>query len=356
MKAIKVMHIITDANIGGAGRHILALLAVADKEAFSYEVVLPIDSKLTPELDVPYTELPHIAAKSFSLKGLLALYRLIRKKKPDIVHTHASLAGRIAARLCRCKIVHTRHSVFDVSGLSFGFINQKLSDEIIAVSPAAKDNLIKMGIKPESISVIFNGVSPIRRYTEQEKKEIRANYGIKEDAFVVSQLARLVDIKGQDYTLDAAKQWPDITVLIAGDGPLEEYLRRRIKDENITNVIMPGFIENVADILNISDLQISTSYGTEATSLSLLEGMSLGIPAVVSDFGGNPYVISCEKNGLVVPQKDADALAEAVLKIKNDPELYKRLSKGSLEDFESRFRVEDMAGHIENLYTKVKGS
>jgi len=352
---IKVLHIITDANIGGAGSHLLTFFPVADRKTFSYEVALPTGSKLISKLDVPYTELPNIAARSFSIKGLLALYRLVKQKSPDIVHTHASLAGRIAARLCGCKIVHTRHSVFAPTGRSFAFLNQRLSDAIIAVSPAAKENLVQMGIKPESISVIFNGIKPVRRYSEQEKNDIRASYGIKPGAFVVSQLARLIDIKGHDYTLDAAKKWPDITVLIAGEGPHEEHLRRRAKEESISNVIFMGFIDKVADIHNISDLQINTSYGTEATSYSLLDGMSLGIPAVVSDFGGNPYVITHSKNGLVFPEKDANALADAVLQIKNDSTLYQKLSKGAIEEFESRFKIEDMAKHMENLYQSLIG-
>ena len=353
MSKIKVMHIITDANIGGAGSHLLTFFPVADRDSFSYEVALPVGSKLIPQLDVPYTELPHIAARSFSVKGLWALYKLIKQKSPDIVHTHASLAGRIAARLCGCKIVHTRHSVFAPSGRSFAFLNQRLSDAIIAVSPAAKENLVQMGIKPESISVIYNGIKPLRRYSEEEKADIRVKYGIKPNAFVVSQLARLVDIKGHDYTLDAAKKWPNITVLIAGDGPHEAHLRRRVKEESISNVIFLGFIDKVADIHNISDLQINTSYGTEATSYSLLDGMSLGIPAVVSDFGGNPYVITDGKNGLIFPQKNADALAEAVLQIKNDTDLHNRLSKGALKEFKSRFLIEDMAKHMEALYQNL---
>jgi len=353
MNKIKVLHIITDANIGGAGSHLLTFFPVANRDIFSYEVALPTGSKLISQLDVPYTELPHITARSFSLKGLMALYRLIKQKSPDIVHTHASLAGRIAARLCGCKIVHTRHSVFAPTGISFGFVNQRLSDAIIAVSPAAKDNLVQMGIKPESINVIFNGINPVKRYSQHEKNAIRTSYGIKPDAFVVSQIARLVDIKGHDYTLDAAKKWPDITVRVAGDGPHEAHLRRRAKEESISNVIFLGFIDNVADIENISDLQINTSYGTEATSYALLEGMSLGIPAIVSDFGGNPYVITHGKNGLIFPQKNADALAEAVLKVKNDSDFYQSLSEGALEDFKSRFLVEDMAMHMENLYRNL---
>lgn len=84
------------------------------------------------------------------------------------------------------------------------------------------------------------------------------------------------------------------------------------------NLCFAGFVEDVTPLMNITDIQVNASYGTEATSLSLLEGMSLGIPAVVSDFGGNPGVITDGENGLITPQKDADALADALIRLCGD--------------------------------------
>jgi len=367
---MKVLHIITDSNIGGAGRHLLTLADSFGSEAFSIEVAIPAGGKLLPELakrGIPAIEVPHIDSASFSIKGLASLLRLVREKKPDIVHTHASLSGRMAARLCGCSVVHTRHSVFPPSpisanfpaNLALGFLNNRLSDAIIAVSPAAKDNLAQIGTDPNRIDVIYNGILPIKACSAEEKRLIRARYGIPGSSFVISQIARLVDEKGHDYTLEAAKKWasedPDIVVVIVGDGPREAPLRWQIKGEKINNVVMLGFVEAVEDIINISDLQINSSYGTEATSISLLEGMSLGIPAVVSDYGSNPYVILNERNGLVVPQKDSEALSQAVLKVKQDKDFYKALSKGALAEYESRFQADDMARKIEKLYKKVKG-
>ena len=396
-KIINVLHIITDSNIGGAGRHLLTLIDSIDKESFNIVVILPTGSKLIPELEArssPYMAVDNISDRSFSYGGYKTLSRLLQKLKSGadlslfqhaealhdnteaphdnagtlsfIVHTHASLSGRIAAKVCGFPSVYTRHSVFEPSRRStrfpikqiMGYANHRYSNAIIAVSPAAKDNLIKQGTRGDRISVIYNGVPPTRVCSPGEKAAIRQHFGVPEKAFVISQIARLDDIKGHDYTLDAAKACTcnsDIIILIAGSGPMEPHLLKRIDDEKIGNVLMVGFVSEVEDLLNITDLQISASYGSEATSLALLEGMSLGIPAVASDFGGNPYVITHMKNGLLFPQKDGAALARGILEIKNGRELYQHLSEGAKLEYNERFRADTMARNIENLYRKVIG-
>ena len=365
---MKILHIITDTNIGGAGTHLLALVDFADRDFFNIEVALPADSKLMAELEtrnVPYTAFSSIADRSFSFAAVHDLTHFILKKKPDIVHTHASFSGRIAAWICRRKVVHTRHSVFEPPPVTtrfpikqiMGTLNNIFSSKIIAVSPAAAENLIKQGTDSKKITMIYNGVPQIKTSTDEEKAAIRKQYGVPYGAFVVLHMARLEDIKGQNYTLDAAKILigdPNIFIIIAGGGTAEAALKKRIADENITNVSMAGFVRKVDELLNITDLQINASYGTEATSLSLIEGMSIGVPAAVSDFGGNPYVVTDEKNGLIFPQKNSAALAEAIMKIKNDNELRKRLSDGAREEYNKRFKAEDMVKKTEEIYRGLK--
>ena len=353
---MKILHILTDSNIGGAGHYLLSLLKSYDRDNFHIDVVLPEGSRLRPSVEntaVSVTELPYIKDRSFSLKAIVAIYRLLREKKPDIVHTHASFSGRIAAKMLGLPVIYTRH--YCVSKHRLNFVNNLFSDRVVATAQEVAEGLIAAGTKPERITIILNGSPPLRWLSEEEKAAVRARYGISGDAFVVSQVARLDPVKGHDHSLDAAKilaKDPQIVVLLAGDGILEEHLRSRIKNENINNVIMTGFVAAVEEIHNITDLQISASY-TETSCLALIEGMSLGIPSVASDGGGNPLVITHGERGLVVPAGDAAALAEAVLTIKNDPALYRRFSEGALEGYNKHFRAEIMARQIEALYREV---
>jgi len=361
---IKILHISSDSNLGGAGHQLLALIDAIDTSLFHMEVVLPEGARLSKSLakrGVKFTEVPHIAERSFSLAGVRELSKAIKACKPDIVHTHGSLSGRIAARLSRrCKIVQTRHSVFTLASwrkrfparFLSGLINNFFSDLSIAVSPAAKDNLLEMGTKESKIRVVFNGLAPVE--VRGQRLEIRKKHNIPTDAFVLVMLARLTEVKGHDDVLDAAKLLPEgILILAAGDGPRQKHLEERISSEGITNVRLLGWVDEVEEIISIADAGLIASFGTEATSLSLIQGMSAGLPGVVTDFGGNPYVILDGVNGLVTPTRDPKALADAIIKLQSDPELYEKLSKGALRVYEEKFTEKKMASDTEDVYKEL---
>jgi glycosyltransferase involved in cell wall biosynthesis len=338
---------------------LLTLLDEADRSNFEIEVALPERSLLKAEIvkrGIKVIEVPHIADRSFSLNGVLALRRVIKASSPDIVHTHASLSGRVAARLTgKCKIIHTRHSVFPARGCKLlnSLINNIFSDAIIAVSPAAKDNLLAEGASERKIHVIYNGTKPVTECAPEERLRLRGKYNVPPDAFVVAQAARLTEVKGQEYVLDAAKLCENVLFLLAGDGDLKERLAKRINDENITNVRLLGFISEIAEIFNICDVQISASHGTEATSMALLNGMNLGKPAIATDYGGNPYVIRDGVNGLLIPCKSAEAIRGAVLRLKNDAALYDSLSEGARKEYAARFTAAEMARLTGELYNAM---
>ena len=118
----------------------------------------------------------------------------------------------------------------------------------------------------------------------------------------MSIVARLEDIKGHDYFIEAADRLLHKGIkarfYIAGTGSYENHLKEKVKSMNRQEqIIFTGFISDVDKLMSITDVQANAAFGTEATSLALLEGMSLGIPAVVSDFGGNPGVIKNGQNG-----------------------------------------------------------
>ena len=361
----KVLHIITDANIGGAGHQMLALLDNISQD-FQAEVLLPENAHLAPLLEsrgIKHEAVPHIAARSFSWAGIFALYRKIRELQPDIVHTHASFSGRIAARMYgRCKIVHTLHCAFPVTGwrrlppvkLLTGMLNNFFSHRMIATSPVARDVLLALGASDKKIRTIFNGASPAKDYTEEEREKLREKYDIPQDSFVAAYISRLVDIKGHDHVLDAARHLQDGTlILFAGSGEYETHLRNRIRDEQISNVRLLGFVEAVDEILALMDVQVNASYVSETTSLSLLQGMSVGKPAVVTNFSGNPYVIEDGINGLLTPPKDGTAMGNAVARLKNDPKLYAELSEGARKRYSERFTAQHMARNTEKVYLEL---
>jgi len=368
---IRVLNISSDSNIGGAGRCILNFLAYYDRSAFRVDVALPRGSLLIPEverLDTRVLQVDGIGDKSLDFSAIRELKALIRANDPQVVHTHGAMSGRIAARQCKRAVVYTRHSVFPVSKrLSRqpgkwlnGKINEHYADEIIAVAEAAKDNLVESGISPEKVRVILNGVPGLDRLPPEEAAAEKAKYGIPPERFVAGILARMEAVKGHSYLLEATKMLKDrgepFTLLIAGAGALEETLKQQARDLELgDSVIFAGFVPDVQRLLSILDLQVNASYGTEATSLALLEGMSMGIPAVVTDYGGNPGVIRQGENGLLVPTRNSEALGVAIHQMMEDQAAYYSMAARCKEIFKATFRADIYARNIEEIYRRAAG-
>ncbi len=364
---IKILNVLTDSNIGGAGRLLVNYLHNFDRTRFDSAVVLPKDSRLIPAVraegyDVIETE--YGRDESWDRRAVRELRRIIRDYQPDIVHTHSSLSARVAAWQCGVPArFYTRHCAFEPSKklTSFpgkqinGLMNRVLSTDIVAVADAAKKNLTDTGVPADMITVIINGVEPLRETSPEENDALRERLGIGREDFVCGIVARLEDYKGHAYLLESAKTViaarPGTVFLIVGEGTERERLEKQAAELGIAGqVIFTGFCDDVAPYYGIMNLNLNCSFGTETSSLALSEGMSVGVPAVATTYGGNPYMITEGVNGLLVPEKDADAMADAILKIMNDPDLLKRLSDGARRLYREKFTARAMTEQLERMY------
>ena len=365
----KIIEVSSDTNIGGAGKCLITLLENFDYGKFDVKVILPPNSLLKPMVEengIEVIEVEGIAEKSLDIKSIKRLKSVFKAEKPDLVHTHASMSARIAARHAGASVIYTRHSVFPPKKYMTGFpgkqingaFNNYYADGIIAVADAARENLTDTGVNAEKIRVILNGVKGLKPSTETEKAELRRRFGVDDDEKVISIVARLEDIKGHEYFIEAAdmllKDGIKAKFFIAGTGSYENTLKEKVRRlEREDKIIFTGFISDVDKLMNITDIQVNASYGTEATSLALLEGMSIGVPAVVSDFGGNPGVIKNEENGYVVAKQNSAALKTAIHTLIKDEELYKYMSEKSVEIFNSTFTAEAMTRRTEEFYLDI---
>ena len=367
---IRVLNIISDTNIGGAGRVILNYLNYTDKSRFETLVAVPRGSLLKEPLEqagAKVYEVDGMADRSYHKDDVKLLKELIRRVKPNLVHTHGSFSGRIAAKRCHVPVVYSRHSAFPVPAkLKYPpgrwvnkLVNEHYADRIIAVSPATRDNLTDGGISPKKITVVMNGVAPVERTSPQDRAALRESLGIPEDTVVFGILARIEDYKGHLYLVEAARVLKDrgitgFRVLIAGTGSFEREVARAVKEMGVEDVVeMLGFRSDVARLLSALDVQLNASYGTEATSLALLEGMSLGLPTVASDYGGNPWVIENGKEGFLFPSQNADALADAMGRLILDPELRQAMGRRALERYQREFTGEVFARNTEKIYLDI---
>lgn len=367
---IRVLNIISDTNIGGAGRVILNYLNYTDKSRFETLVAVPRGSLLKEPLEqagAKVYEVDGMADRSYHKDDVKLLKELIRRVKPNLVHTHGSFSGRIAARRCHVPVVYSRHSAFPVPAkLKYPpgrwvnkLVNEHYADRIIAVSPATKDNLTDGGISPKKITVVMNGVAPVERISPEERAALRRELNIPEGCVVFGILARIEDYKGHLYLVEAARLLKargqtNFRVLIAGTGAFEAQVARAVREAQVEDVVqMLGFRSDVARLLGTLDVQLNASYGTEATSLALLEGMSLGLPTIASDYGGNPWVIRDGEEGILFPSRDAASLADAMERLILNPELRQAMGRRALERFQREFTGEVFARNTEKIYLDI---
>lgn len=366
---VKVLNILTDSNIGGAGRCLVNYLKNCDRSRFSVTVVLPRGSLLIPQIlstDTPVIEADHIADRSFSLAAVSALLKIIRSEKPDIVHTHGSLSGRIAGKLAGCRVIFTRHCAFPVPEYlkkgpghwMNGTVNRLLADQIIAVSPATEANLVDAGVPEKIINTMMNGVDPMPPASEAHKAELRQELHIPAGVFTAGILARLEPYKGHMLLLEAAKSLAadgrDFRILIGGNGSCEQEILDSISRLGLeTHVLFLGFVENVADILGILDVQLNCSYGTEASSISLIEGMSVQLATVASDYGGNPWMIDDGVTGLLFRSGDSADLKEKLSYLMDTPDTLSAMQKNARIAYENRFSGTIFAKNVEAVYEKT---
>ena len=366
---MKIIHILNDSNIGGAGKLLFNISSCIDRDSFEFVFIFYKHSKLIElfsSLGFRIYEIDCRADRSFDIQSVIKIRNIIKKEMPDIVHTHSSLSGKIAlktTRLHKIKSVYTKHCVFGVPGImklspmrvAYGFIDNILSDATIAVAESAKDELIQYGVNKDKIKVIINGSHQLTELSSEQKLLLKQKLGIKNGEFIVGISARLERYKGHKFFLEAAKKAQknndNIKFLIMGDGSYRDELEKYSFELGTSqNVIFLGFVNDVAKYVNIFDVNVNCSIGTETSSLAISEGLSLGKPAIVSDYGGNPNMVINGITGCVVRRSDPEALYGAIKKLQTDTKLYDNMKKNAFADFNNRFSDIYMTQNYETFY------
>jgi glycosyltransferase involved in cell wall biosynthesis len=368
MKKKKILQLIDGLNIGGA-EVLLVDLARGAKEA-GYDVSVgysthgPMEQKLL-ELGITCTRLPRLGRVDPLL--LIKMCQLILKEKPDVVHTHlfkSDLHGRLAARLCGVKVVISTSHNNDIWARRFPLgqiygLTAKLTDRVIAVSQEVCDYQIKYtGISPDKIIVIDNGVK-VEKFADQEMvgRTIREEYQIAAGSPLIGIIGRLQPQKDHANFMEAAVQirgkMSGARFLIIGDGPLREELENQAERLGLSSsLIFTGVRQDIPGVLAALDVLVISSKW-EGLPVTLLEGMAARRPIVCTAVGGIPSVVTDGESALLVPPEDSIALANACLRILQDPTLASSLGEVAFERVKNQFSLDAMIGKTLKLYTEL---
>src|SRR6185436_14263328 len=193
---------------------------------------------------------------------------------------------------------------------------------IIAVSHELRDYMIESRFPRERVRVIHNGIEPASAASPLDRRKARLLLGLDERAFVVTTVARLDPVKDLVTLLDAfaivRKRAPGAQLVIVGDGPERQRLEARASHDDLAgSVRITGYRSDVRALLPAADVYVSSSI-SEGVSLTILEAMAAGVPVVATAVGGTPEIRADGEGGLLVPGRDADQLASAILSLAVD--------------------------------------
>ncbi len=364
MIGIKITHVISDGNIGGAGV-LLSSIISGTSGAFDTEVIVPRTSQLLSRLGglgAKITPLSIHPDKTFAPSDVATLYRYLRKNTPDALHSHASLSSRVAGRLLGIsRLISTRHCALSPNEKSplRRLLYNRLTDLTVSTADFATDALVREGVPREKIVTIRNGSEKKERLSEQERGELRRSLGIPDGAVVIGCCARLEPVKGHDLIIRAAARLTprfDIHLLFVGGGSaMPSLLELCASLSMLRRVHFTGFVTNPHPYQSIFDINVNASRGTETSCLAISECMSLGIPSVVSDYGGNPEMIEDGVSGLIFACDDDEALSEALARMMSDRALYERLAASACGSFDKSFTKSKMVSSYLSFYLGLLG-
>ena len=368
MTTLRVLQLIDGLNVGGAEvllcdlvRH---LMANGHHVHVGYSTPGPMEARLR-EMNAPMTRLPRLARVDPLL--LLRMMRLIRRERPNIVHTHlfkSDLHGRLAARWSGVPVVVTTAHNNDAwaqrapLGALYG-VTARLADRVIAVSDEVREYQIQYThVAPEKIITIDNGVDT-RRFEGQDAagRALRAEFGFAADAPLVGIIGRLSLQKDHALFLQAAAhirdELPAARFLIVGDGALRTELTAQAAALGLSEaVIFTGLRSDIPAVLAALDLLVFSSQW-EGLPVTLLEGMAARKAIVSTAVGGVPGVVKDGESALLVPPADAQALAQACLRVLREPALKDCLGAAAFERVRARYSLEAMLKRTTDLYEEL---
>ena len=367
---MKVLHLISGGDTGGAKTHIINLLCGL-KDKVEVKLVCFIDGPFAEDLKKHGIDVEVIEQRSrFDFSVVNKLKDLIESENYEIVHSHGARANLISYFLkkkVKAKFITTVHSDYLLDfkdnfykNIVFTNLNKfalKRFDNYIAVSDSFKDMLVSRGFDKDKIFTIYNGIFLEDRAIKDKESYLKEKNIAYKDKFIVGILARLDKVKDHETFLRAAREVStkdkSVIFLIAGDGQDKEHLLSLSKELALEdNVYFLGNEEHPYDFLNAIDINVLCSL-SESFPYVIMEGGSLKKATIASKVGGIPKIILDGETGKLFEKQDYKAWAAHILDLKNNADERKKLGENLYNRIIDNFTHIKMAEKHVDIYKKI---
>ncbi len=378
-RPIRVMRIIARLNVGGPAIHVTLLTERLGPPEFESTLVCgPVGPQegdmayLAQQRGIQPVYVAELGRELSPLRDVLTLFtlwRLMRRFRPDVVHTHtakAGFVGRVAAWLARVPVrVHTYHGHVFQGYFSprktqvFLWLEQamaRLSDRLITISPGLRDELVQQyRIAPvEKFAVVPLGLelAPFAQ-TPRHQGEFRARFNLPLAAPLIGIVGRLVPIKNHALFLQMAAQviaaQPAARFAIIGDGESRSEIEAQVAALGLRDAVtFTGWQTDLKPIYSDLDVLVISSHN-EGTPVSLIEALAAGVPVVSTAVGGVPDLLRGGDWGELVPPGDPAALAAAVLAALAQPAATPAVQQAVIAEYDIARLADDLAALYRDL-------
>lgn len=381
---ISIWQVLPHLALGGATKVVLWLAKGLDRRRFAVTVVAGTEEKaegsLQGELEqagaefIPLPALRRDIAPRDDWTAWSELRRLLRERRPEIVHAHGSKALVLtgwAAQSAGVPAIHTAHgwSFHDHQSAPLRLVQVAAHRKalapaaaIVAVSAATRDKGLAAGIgRPEQYRVIYPGAE-LEQFAlpPATRAEVRAELGLPVEAPVVGSVMRLCDQKAPlDFVQAAAlvaQSRPEARFLVVGGGPLEAAVRAAVQAAGLgDSCLLTGPRDDVPRLLAACDIFALSSLW-EGLPIVYAEASAAGLPCVGTSVDGAAEIIETGVTGLLTPPGHPQALAEGILQLLADPQTARMMGEnGRRKVREMGFAVPDVVARYEALYHEVVG-
>jgi glycosyltransferase involved in cell wall biosynthesis len=365
-KPITVLFIIKPER--GAGAEMVLVEAAARLNPSRFQVICGL---LTPDTDgvIP----PHLARVDFRMPGLngavwlrffFHLCWVLYRHRVDIIHVNSYVPGnytRLAGALMQTPIIIDHwhgFTPFNEKRRRICRLLGRVTDLSLAVSQGVKDYLVEqVGLDPAKVRVVPNGVDLAAMDAARPGPAVRQELGLPENVPLIGLVGRLDHWgKGHKELLEAMaalKERYPVQALMVGGGRREAEMRETAAGLGLAGQAhFLGPRRDVPDLLQAMDIFVLPSY-SEGVSLALLEAMAAGRPVIASAVGGTPEVVTDGLTGLLIPPRDAAALAGALERLLGDPAGAKKLGEKARKHVEESYSLERLGREINEIYQEL---
>ncbi len=359
------LHIDTQRGWRGGQRQVLLTVLGLRERGHRAVLVAHPDGELARRAAEGHDLIKLAPRAEVDLRAGWRLSRILKDLKPAIVHAHdphavaaASLAlAFVTAAECP-PLIASRRVAFHLKPHAFSRWKYHQVDCFIAASDSIRDMLLGDGIEPARVETVYEGVD-VDRIQAEPPASIHKELWLPAHAPIVGAIGALTAEKGHRHLIDAAalvvREEPDARFVVLGEGDLRSSLERQIRQLRLEkHVFLPGFRADVLAFLRSFDVFVMPSLA-EGLGTSLLDAMAASKATVATRTGGIPEVVADGVTGLLVPPRDHDALARAIVELLKDSGLRERMGRAGLQRVRTLFSADRMVEQTLAVYRSRAG-